>query len=822
MTEQNKKIVLPGHLLRRLEAFRIVKDGEPSYLLRDKVQGRTFDFEPWQFFILEVLPGCENFEKLQTAFLDRFDRVLLRADLDALLASLADRKLLDASATQHPLLVPFMQRTYDVEDGKAKAKSFATGSADSPAPAAAPAPAPAGQGAVPAAGAAPSRDAELPAGVQDALGMDWRTTENMIGLFDPRPMLRLLAPVLRPMRHVMYAVPLLLLAALMIVYQNFHLVTEDLAQVQLHRTLIEHLIFVFLTVHIVVTITAGAVADAYKVAVNKVGFMLMFGFMPRWVLKMTGAERLTRHQTMWLHGSTLIARVTMFSVGALIWYNFRDNAAGFSQFGLILMFACGVGLLLESGNPLVKANCYYLVSAFFNEPHLRGKAYAALLNKLRGGVYRAADNNLLALYALLSATYIVLVILVVGWILAKFLVGDLGLGGSAIILTLLFVGYMLWRNYVGLKKFGETFERQVQFDRWRSRTLAVEAVEGEVATQRNSYWKTALLICLLLVLFIPYAYEVGGVFLVYPAKKQVLSTDTPGLVEAVYFEGGESVKKGTVIARLAHEDYQSQVKVLAARIEEQLAVVNNLKTLPRPEEVKLAKEQLEVQRTREAFSREKVPRLEKMYKAGAVSFDEYDAARKDHLTDLQQVAQKEAELALVKAPVTADQIKAAEAKLASLRAEMASVDAKLERTVLRMPFDGNILTLHLQDKVNSFLDRGTPFVALEDTGIVTAEIDVAESDVQFVKIGAPVRARAVSYFDDKEFEGKVTLIDRNVTAKSTGNVVKVIATIDNRDGLLRTGMAGQAKIAGVSMPVWQAFTLAITRFVKIQVWSWLP
>ena len=264
------------------------------------------------------------------------------------------------------------------------------------------------------------------------------------------------------------------------------------------------------------------------------------------------------------------------------------------------------------------------------------------------------------------------------------------------------------------------------------------------------------------------------------------------------------------------------MKVLAAKIEEQAAVVNNLKTLPRPEEVKLAQEQLEVQRTRESFSREKVPRLEKMYKAGAVSFEEYDTARKEHLTDVQQVAQREAELALVKAPVTADQLKAAEAKLASLREELASIEAKVERTVLRMPFDGNILTLHLQDKVNSYLDRGVPFVALEYTGVVTAEIEVAESDVQYVKVGAVVRARPVSYFDEKEFEGKVTLIDRNVTTKSTGNVIKVIATIDNRDGLLRTGMAGQAKIAGVSMPVWQAFSQAVTRFVKIQVWSWLP
>ena len=302
----------------------------------------------------------------------------------------------------------------------------------------------------------------------------------------------------------------------------------------------------------------------------------------------------------------------------------------------------------------------------------------------------------------------------------------------------------------------------------------------------------------------------------------MLSTDTPGLIEAVFFEGGESVKQGTVLAQLSHADYAAQIKVLDAKIDEQAAILRNLETLPRPEEVKLAQEALEVQRTREAFSREKVPRLEKMYKAGAVSFEEYDNARKEYLTDAQQVVQKQAELALVKAPVTASQIEAAEAKLASLKEERATYEAKLERTVLRMPFDGNILTLHLKDKINSYLEKGAPFAALEYTGVVTAEVDVPEPDIEFVKLGATVRLRPTSYYDDKEFDGTVTTIDRNVTTKSTGNVIKVIATIENRAGQLKTGMTGRAKIEGVTMPVWQAFTRSVARFFKITVWSWIP
>ncbi|MBE2244216.1 MAG: HlyD family efflux transporter periplasmic adaptor subunit [Burkholderiaceae bacterium] len=811
MTEQTKKIILPPHLLPRLEAFRIVKDGEQSYVLRDKLHGESYDFDAWQFFILEVLPGCETLQRLQTAFQDRFDRALTEREIGEFFAAIADRGLFDESAAQHPLLAPYMQVTYRVEDGRAIPKAFAAAAA---ADAAAPAPAPRAAG--------PDPDADLPAGVQDALGLDWRTTTRMLGLFDPRPMFRVLGPVLRPLKYITYIVPLLLLAAIMLVYQHSELVVQDLAILAIDKTLVEHLLFVFVTVHLVTTLTAGLVADSYKVAVEKVGVTLTMWVIPRWVLKMVGADRLNREQAMWLHGSTLIARMVMLSAGVLIWFNTRDTDSGFATFGLLLGLACAAGLVLESGNPLVKANGYYLLSAFLNEPHLRGKAFAALLNKFKGGVYRAADNNLLALYALASATYVVFLLLLIGVLIARFLVVNLDLGGSGIIIVAAFLALMVWRNYTGLKQFGETYAKKAQFDRWRSRTLPSDVIQGEVKSSKKNYWTTAAIVCLILLLFIPYTYEAGGPFVIYPTQKQVVSTDESGLVEAVYFEGGESVKQGTVIARLAKEDYAAQIKVLNAKIDEQAAVLRNLETLPRPEEVKLAEQDLELQRTREAFSREKVPRLEKMYKVGAVSFEEYDAARKDHMTDVQQVAQKQAQLALVKAPVTPSQIEAAEAKLASLKEERATYEAKLERTVLRMPFDGNILTLHLKDKVNSFLEKGAPFAALEYTGIVTAEIDVPEPDIEFVKIGAAVRLRPASFYDDKEFVGKVTTIDRNVTTKSTGNVIKVIATIENRDSQLKTGMTGRAKVDGVSMPVWQAFSRSIARFFKITVWSWIP
>ena len=120
----SKKIVLPPFLIRRLEAFRIVKGTEQSYVVRDKLHGTTYDFDAWQFFILEVLPGCETFEKLQTVFKDRFDRDITRKEVEDLFGWLADRQLLDQTAAQHPLLKKFTKITFAVEDGKADGQAL--------------------------------------------------------------------------------------------------------------------------------------------------------------------------------------------------------------------------------------------------------------------------------------------------------------------------------------------------------------------------------------------------------------------------------------------------------------------------------------------------------------------------------------------------------------------------------------------------------------------------------------------------------------------------------------------------------------------------
>jgi putative peptide zinc metalloprotease protein len=462
-----------------------------------------------------------------------------------------------------------------------------------------------------------------------------------------------------------------------------------------------------------------------------------------------------------------------------------------------------------------------------DEPHLRGKSAKALLSRLRGGASTEAGNATLAAYSLASFIYAYIVVLMVTFTVTHFLMLEVRIGGASIIVGVVLAVYLTVRAVKRINFISTAYNRSVQFDRWRKRALIpseAEAPEAAPETTGGRFWyfaKRALPLSLLILLFLPYPYEAGGSFEVYPVDRQVLTTDIAGIIEEVNYDGGEKVKKGDVIARISATDLKAQIAVLDAQIAEQKSIIADLKARPKPEEIILSQRELEVTQKRSQFSSDRVPRYTQLYQDRAISFEELEAARKERDVDLRDIATREAALALVKTGTPPDIIAAAIAKLKALTEERGLLDGKAVRTVLKAPFDGNILTLHLKQRLNSVLDKGQPFATIDSIGTFTAEIEVPESEISFVKLGAEVRARPNAFYN-RTFPGKVQTVDGKVTTKSFGNVVKVVAVFDDAAGEVKTGMTGYAKVGSGSIPVWKAFSLALVRFFSVQVWSWIP
>ena len=100
-------------------------------------------------------------------------------------------------------------------------------------------------------------------------------------------------------------------------------------------------------------------------------------------------------------------------------------------------------------------------------------------------------------------------------------------------------------------------------------------------------------------------------------------------------------------------------------------------------------------------------------------------------------------------------------------------------------------------------------------------MEIREVDLSLVKVGSPVEVRIYA-FPDRIFTGTVQSIDPTVDDTQRGQIIELVASINNEERLLQPGMTGLAKTTGIEMPVWQIITQAIRRFITIDLWAWLP
>ncbi|MHC4414995.1 MAG: efflux RND transporter periplasmic adaptor subunit [Planctomycetota bacterium] len=93
--------------------------------------------------------------------------------------------------------------------------------------------------------------------------------------------------------------------------------------------------------------------------------------------------------------------------------------------------------------------------------------------------------------------------------------------------------------------------------------------------------------------------------------------------------------------------------------------------------------------------------------------------------------------------------------------------------------------------IGEVVDRARPLFAIADTSIMWAWLDLYEADVARVRVGQPVEI-GIEGLGDRVFTGTVTWISSHVDPRT--RTLKVRATVDNADGLLRANMFGHGQI----------------------------
>lgn len=667
-----------------------------------------------------------------------------------------------------------------------------------------------------------SVDSSSPAGADEE--SERASYHNHWSLCKPQVFLDRTLQLIGFLRHFHFLVPLAFILAFVGLVKNLDLFFADIDGLKSHVSEAAKLLFSLFTISLSTQLYRGLAARHFGFATPSFGMMLVFGLLPRFNMRVTIPADAERRARLWVLGIPLYIRFIVFPLGFVIWLATRGHGNSLSLIGAGLVMVSIMSLPFVA-NPLLGGAGYSFLSAYFEVPNLRKKAFfrlKTLFSRQPSVVMQYVDRSGAVLaYGVLSILFSLLFLGFMAFLAARWL--ELNYQGFGVAIFLLVIVYLFFRfAYQGIRT------RQ-QRQQAKSAVAAANALSAPSSpVQPAGFFSRVKLrrshvfsLVLLGACFLPYQYESGGEANIFPVASAKIYADVPDLVQRIYFNGGELLAKGTVVAEMANDKQQHDVVNTREEILKKQEELNILLTTPSPEQIVMAQEELKKAELQLRYSLQDLERMESLYKNGYVSGVEYQDALQKVDLDRQLIKEARSNMDYVETQINEHQIEAAKIELSILRERLAYYQQVLDRTRLKMPIDGKIITMNLRNLQNSYLDNGVLFAEVEDASKVRVEIKITEGDIEEVAPGDAVQLRLLAY-PNRVFSCEVAKVYPATEKDTFGRYLVSDCIIANEKYELKSGMTGFAKVEGKEMFAVTAFTRALVRFAKVEVWSWLP
>ncbi len=364
-------------------------------------------------------------------------------------------------------------------------------------------------------------------------------------------------------------------------------------------------------------------------------------------------------------------------------------------------------------------------------------------------------------------------------------------------------------------------------------------------------WKALILVCLLVLIagavFASIKISERGVVIVQTSK--VSRLDLTSVVTAsgevkprnyinigantlgatpilgIYVKEGDHVKKGQVLARLQDVQQQADLKAQEAAVNSALADSAAAEAGMKSADDNVAVAQAQVEHDRADLDQKKVDlkRAKELLDNKLLAPQDYEA--KQVLYDLAvatlQQSQRKVEQAQAMRAQTAAQLTSAQRKVAQAQANSVRLKDVVDQYDAVAPIDGVVTNLPMRagETVVPGLQNSTASIimTIADMSIITAEVNVDETDIVSVKLDQPADV-TIDAIPNRTFKGKVIEIGDTAIVRSTGVAAsqsqtssqeakdfKVVIALDIPEDLLRPGLSCTAKITTATRP----HTLAI-------------
>ena len=270
-----------------------------------------------------------------------------------------------------------------------------------------------------------------------------------------------------------------------------------------------------------------------------------------------------------------------------------------------------------------------------------------------------------------------------------------------------------------------------------------------------------------------------------------------GVIAAVLVHEGQSVKAGTLIARLACDDLEAEIGAAKAAENAARQAKARLVRGSRDEERRVAAADEAAARAALGQAQDEFSRFKALVADGIVPQDQFDRASRRLDAARAAAAAAVAHERLVNAEPLPEELQRADAEIALAERRAAGAQARFEKCFVRSPIDGTVLKRHREpgESISVFVPR--PVVSVANVTALRVRAEVDERDIARVREGQRARV-TIDAFPDRHFTGTVRRIGslmgrKTVRAgdpaeKADRDVLEVLVDIDQPDPKLVIGL----------------------------------
>jgi len=239
------------------------------------------------------------------------------------------------------------------------------------------------------------------------------------------------------------------------------------------------------------------------------------------------------------------------------------------------------------------------------------------------------------------------------------------------------------------------------------------------------------------------------------ATEAQLGFQVPGRIDTIAVEEGDRVKAGQLLARLDVTELQARRAQAAAQLDGARALLSELETGSRPEDIASARAGAGAATDRYSDAQRDLARTRQLFDGGAVSQEALDKAQTAFDLARAQRDQAAQALRLVETGPRTERITAQRALVAQAEATVRQLDATLANAAVRAPFDGVVSVKDREE--GEVVGAGTPVLTVTNLGDRWVRIYVREDRIGAVHLGEGAAITADTY-PGRRYQGAVSYI----------------------------------------------------------------